>query len=320
MLDNLNTIINYNSFNRDTGICANYPLITAAKSKLDKFSWNYNISDKLLNAHCYVYVKKANSTLDTDSCNYLYYWLGSKVLTNLRLRDFFSEVMNTIYDILSEGELRKVCDPVNYNIRYYNFQKFKDIFDFSEIYNNYRLHFINVNPSCNKDYDNAIKSYQVLYNTLRNECTIANRNYREEYCEVFNKHFPYDKHLEISSWKCKLEEPEEQGHQLGEEPRDDALKEQMRERPEIIVEQRNHLQRLLGRGLFAEHPSTLDSGFLTENKAMSSASDHPEDSSPSTIKKSITSAVSAAGVLVPPFIIYNVITIVIVQQDVLFYI
>ncbi|CAG9484385.1 unnamed protein product [Plasmodium vivax] len=304
-LDSLNTKINYDYFDKYRNNCDNYPQITAGKSKLDGFTWKKNISDNLLNALCYVYKRQKDGTLDENSCNYLYYWLGSKVLTNLRLKNFFSEVMNTIYDILSEGELRKVCDPVNYNIRYYNFQKFKDIFDFSEIYNNFSLHFLNVHPSCDKDYDDAIKSYQVLYRALRNECSIERTNYREEYCRVFNKLFPNEKHLEISSWKCKLEENEEQGQQLGEEHRDDARKDQMPERPEKIVEQKNHLQRLLGSGLFAEHPSTLYTGLLTENKAISGASDHSEYSSPSTLKKSITSAVSAAGVLVPPFVIYN---------------
>ncbi|KMZ76632.1 hypothetical protein PVIIG_06429 [Plasmodium vivax India VII] len=173
--------------------------------------------------------------------------------------------MNTIYGILSEGELRKVCDPVKYNIRYRNFQKFKDIFDLSEIYNNYRLHFIKVNPSCDKNYDDAINSYQVLYNSLRNECTIENTNYHEEYCEVFREHFPNEKHSEISSWKCKLQEPEEQDQQLVEEPTDDSRKDQMPERPEKIVEQRNHLPGLLQTRQFVEHPSALHPGLHTGN-------------------------------------------------------
>ncbi|SCA59598.1 hypothetical protein PVT01_000022200 [Plasmodium vivax] len=131
--------------------------------------------------------------------------------------------------------------------------KFKDIFDLSEKYNNYRLHFIKVNPSCDKNYDDAIKSYKLLYNTLRNECKIEKTNYREEYCKVFNKYFPYEKHSEITSWKCKLKESEEQVQQLVEEPTDDARKDQMPERPEKIVEQRNHLPGLSETGQFVEN-------------------------------------------------------------------
>ncbi|CAI7719368.1 PIR protein [Plasmodium vivax] len=304
-LDILNTKINYDYFDKYTNYCAKYPNITEAKHKLNGGFWINNISDTLLNALCYVYKRQKDGTLDENSCNYLYYWLGSKVLTNLRLKNFFSEVMNTIYDILSEGERGKVCDPVKYNIRYRNFQKFKDIFDFSEIYNNYRLHFIKVNPSCDKNYDDAIKSYQVLYNSLRNECTIENTNYHEEYCEVFREHFPNEKHSEISSWKCKLQEPEEQDQQLVEEPTDDARKDQMPERPEKIVEQRNHLPGLLQTRQFVEHPSALHPGLHTGNTVMDRPLDHSDNSSPSTITKSVTSAVSAAGVLVPPFLIYN---------------
>ncbi|CAG9473086.1 unnamed protein product [Plasmodium vivax] len=304
-LDILNTIINYNSFDKYSDNCANYPRVIAAKHRLGGNFWNNNISDKLLNAVCYVYKRENDGTLNTNLCNYLYYWLGSKILTNLRLKYFFFEVIKEIYDILSEGEPGKVCNRVEYSIYHDNFQKFKDIFDLSEIYNNYRLHFIKVNPSCDKNYDDAIKKYQVLYNSLRNECTIENTNYHEEYCEVFREHFPNEKHSEISSWKCKLQEPEEQDQQLVEEPTDDARKDQMPERPEKIVEQRNHLPGLLQTRQFVEHPSALHPGLHTGNTVMGSVSDHPDNSPPSTVKKSITSAVSAAGLLVPPFLVYH---------------
>ncbi|KMZ96183.1 hypothetical protein PVNG_06263 [Plasmodium vivax North Korean] len=213
--------------------------------------------------------------------------------------------MITIYDILSEGELRKVCDPVNYNIRYYNFQKFKDIFDFSEIYNNFSLHFINFNPSCDKDYDDAIKSYKLLYNNLRNECTIENTNHNEQYCEVFNKFFTDAKHSEITSWKCKLKEPEEKPQQLEIYHGGDAEKSQLPARTEITVRQNHYRPGLLQTRQFVEHLNALHSGLHTENTVMDRPLDHSEYSSPSTLKKSITSAVSAAGVLVPPFVIYN---------------
>ncbi|SCA60426.1 VIR protein [Plasmodium vivax] len=304
-LANLNTIINYDYFDREEGICANYPHITAAKSKLAGFRWKNDVSDKILNALCYVYRRKVNNMSYINSCNYLYYWLGSKILTNLLLPHFLFEVVNTSYRILNESELGEICHPFNYRINEYNFFKFKDVYDLSEDYNTYESHFIKPYPSCDRDYQDELKSYVFLFKELLNECTLKRTYNNDQYCNLFNEYFTKARRLELYSWKCELKESEEHVYQLEKEPRDDARNEQMPERPDIIVEQRNNLQRLLGSGLFAEHPSTLDDGLLAENKAMSGASDHSENSSPSTIKKSITSAVSAAGVLVPPFIIYN---------------
>ncbi|KMZ95060.1 hypothetical protein PVMG_05587 [Plasmodium vivax Mauritania I] len=319
-LDKLNTIFNYNSFDKDTNNCDSYPDITAAKSKLKKFLWKNDVSDQLLNALCYVYIKNKKNNLDVDLCNYLYYWLGSKVLTNLRHTHFFFEVIKTIYDILSKGELGKVCDPVKYSIYdYYNFYKFKEVYDLSEDYNTYKSHFIIPNPSCDKNYQDKLKTYVYLYKKLRNECAIEKTNYHEEYCNVFNKFFTTEKDIELSLWKCKLKESEEHDQQL-EEPRVDAENVPLPERHGLIVGQKLYRQGLLETEEFAEHLGTQHTGLRAENTVMGSVSDHPDNSPPSTVKKSITSAVSAAGLLVPPFLVYHVIAIVIVQRDVLCYI
>ncbi|SCA59773.1 VIR protein [Plasmodium vivax] len=304
-LDILNTIINYNSFDKYSDNCANYPRVIAAKHLLDGDFWNNNISDKLLNAVCYVYKRENDGTLNENLCDYLYYWLGSKVLKNLRLKHFFYEVIKIIYDILGKGKHGKICDRAKYSIHDYNFQKFKDIFDLSENYNTYKLHFLKINPACDKYYEDEFNSYLFLYNSLRNECTIENTNHNEEYCKVFNKYFTNKKHSEITSWKCKLIESEELVQQLEKYHSGEAEKSPLPARTEITVGQKHYRPGLSETGQFVENLSALHPGLLEENPVMASASDHPEDSSPSTIKKSITSAVSAAGVLVPPFLIYN---------------
>ncbi|KMZ88768.1 hypothetical protein PVBG_05860 [Plasmodium vivax Brazil I] len=290
------------------------------KHELEGGIWNKNISDELLNALCYVYIKKENNTLNENLCNYLYYWLGSKVLTNLRLKDFFFDVITRIYRILNESELGKICDPAEHNIYNHNFQKFKDIYDLSEDYNTYKSHFIIPNPSCDKNYQDKLKTYVYLYNKLRDECSIEKTNYNAQYCKVFNKYFSNERHSEITSWKCKLKESEQQVVQLEEKPRKDAENETLLERRGLIVGQKLYRQGLLETEEFAEHLGTQHTGLRAENTVMGSVSDHPDNSPPSTVKKSITSAVSAAGLLVPPFLVYHVIAIVIVQRDVLCYI
>ncbi|SCA83704.1 VIR protein [Plasmodium vivax] len=264
-LDNFNTIINYNYFDKKRGNCFNYPFITSVKSKLNKFSWKIDISDKILNALCYVYIKKKDEKLDEDSCKYLYYWLGSKILTNLLHTDFFFEVIYTIYRILNKSEIGKICDPVKYNIYHYNFYKFKTVYDLAEDYNTYKLHLFNLNPSCDKDYHDELQSYLYFYNKLRNECTIEKTKYHEEYCVAFNEYFTDKENGEISLWKCNLIESEEQVQQLEERHSGDEEKAQLPARPEIRAGQKHHWQEFLETEEFAEHLSTLHTGLHAEN-------------------------------------------------------
>ncbi|CAI7721713.1 PIR protein [Plasmodium vivax] len=281
-LANLNTIINYDYFDREEGICANYPHITAAKSKLAGFRWKNDVSDKILNALCYVYRRKVNNMSYINSCNYLYYWLGSKILTNLLLPHFLFEVVNTSYRILNESELGEIY------------------------YDTYKLHFATYKPSCDRDYENTIKSYKFFYNELRKECSMRKTYYNAQYCKVFNDYFTDDKNEEISSWICELKETEEQDQQLEEEPMEVAGNEYIQERPGV-----EGLQVRADWDETAQNSRSIISYLSKEGFKRESMSSVSEESSGSTIKKSITSAVSAAGVLVPPFIIYNVITIVI---------
>ncbi|KMZ77320.1 hypothetical protein PVIIG_05290 [Plasmodium vivax India VII] len=260
-------------------------------SELDNYSWKNDISDKLHNALCYVYTKKRSDNLNIETCKYLYYWLGSKIFTNLRHKYFFFEAVHKIYGILNKSDLGNICDPVGYNIYDHNFHKFKLVYDLSEDYETYRLHFIKSNPTCDKDFDDAIQSYKFLYKELRNECSIERTNRYEQYCEEFNKYFTNERHSEISSWTCKLRETAEQVQQLKEKSREVTGKEHITKRLALTGQQvqKDSLQT-------AQHSRSIVSYLnkeLFDGEVISSAS---KDSSPSTIKKSMTSAVSAAGV------------------------
>ncbi|KMZ77211.1 hypothetical protein PVIIG_05590 [Plasmodium vivax India VII] len=75
-----------------------------------------------------------------------------------------------------------------------------------------------------------------------------------------------------------------------------------------------------GREQSAEPPSSLVHPSNEETPEMGSNPPPSYDPPTPTITKSIVTSASAAGLLVPPFLIYNVIIIVNIQQDVLFYI
>ncbi|SCA59778.1 hypothetical protein PVT01_000042500 [Plasmodium vivax] len=116
---------------------------------------------------------------------------------------------------------------------------FKLVYDLSEDYETYNSHFIQFKPSCDNDYENAIKSYKYLYKDLRKKCFIEKTNYHEEYCKAFNNYFTGDKHAQISLWSCQLREPEEQVQKFEEEHSEVTAKEPM---PEKLAVGRQQIQ------------------------------------------------------------------------------
>ncbi|VUZ99515.1 PIR protein, partial [Plasmodium vivax] len=94
--------------------------------------------------------------------------------------------------------------------------------------------------------------------------------------------------------------------QLEEEPMEVAGNEYIQERPGV-----EGLQVRADWDETAQNSRSIISYLSKEGFKRESMSSVSEESSGSTIKKSITSAASAAGVLVPPFLVYHVITIVI---------
>ncbi|SCA60813.1 hypothetical protein PVC01_000124900 [Plasmodium vivax] len=116
---------------------------------------------------------------------------------------------------------------------------FKLVYDLSEDYETYNFHFIQFKPSCDNDYENAIKSYKYLYKDLRKKCFIEKTNYHEEYYKAFNNYFTGDKHAQISLWSCQLREPEEQVQKFEEEHSEVTAKEPM---PEKLAVGRQQIQ------------------------------------------------------------------------------
>ncbi|KMZ96401.1 hypothetical protein PVNG_05863 [Plasmodium vivax North Korean] len=142
---------------------------------------------------------------DNDVCNFLYYWLASILLKNLKLGDFYSEIIINLFANLKNDRDGKICaiPPfTTFNIN--DFNKVKLIFDFSEDYNTYKTHFSQHNLSCNKDYKDYLDKYIISYNDIRSECTTERKNY--SYCEAFRYYFNNKNDDLLSTWKCNLKE------------------------------------------------------------------------------------------------------------------
>ncbi|KNA02167.1 hypothetical protein PVNG_05508 [Plasmodium vivax North Korean] len=316
-LEILNTKYYYGKLNMGWDGCQIYGFYEEAKNILDKNKVLENDSDKILKALCYVYTISSRAHFDRNICNFLYYWLGDILINKLIAKDLFHEVIMDLFNALINDEDNKICQVPYFLMLKEDFKDFKSIFDCSEDYKSYKVKHIYHRMSCNNNYkthlDTNIKNYDMFYS----HCEVEKRGHK--YCEAFRKYFPDKNSNLLSQFKCRLETKESTVDQLKESHT--RAQEQPQVQPIIGGLQEEKLSVLPVTGDSpAERPSSPDYSVNTMDSQMGSYSTPSDDSSPSTIKKSITSAVSAAGLLVPPFLLYNVITITILKLNVLFYI
>ncbi|KMZ83291.1 hypothetical protein PVBG_06060 [Plasmodium vivax Brazil I] len=304
---NLNTNFYYTSLNEASYDCKDEAFYNAAEEKLKSNSWKENASDKILKALCYVYRKMLIQDYERDICKYLYFWLGNILIDKMKHNHVFQDVIRDLFDILKNHK-GKVCAAHTYHIDVENFKNIKLFFDYSKDYDSYENQITYYNPPCNEKYKNYLKSYVDTYKKFQVKCPNGRHSYR--YCDIFNEYFADKDPEKLSKWTCNIQpnEPEEE-EAWGET---EATEEQSS--PTHGMEGQNADPRggfEQGRKQGEEYHSSSDSNVYTMDSQMDSNS-LPSDGTPSTIiSKSVTGAVSVAGALVPSYLLYNVISIMI---------
>ncbi|VUZ99607.1 PIR protein [Plasmodium vivax] len=298
----LNTKYYYTSLNEAHDDCQNEAFYNIAKKKLEDYDWLQDVSEQILKGLCYVYRKRLKNNFESDICKFLYFWLGNILYDKLKYNILFFDVINNLFDILKDDNMRKICILPHTYMDVNHFKKIKFFFDYSEDYNSYKQQLAGNNHFCNNDYKTYLDTYVKSYKDVKVEC--AKNPNLNSYCEQFNQYFKDKYDYDLSNWKCVLDEHGHEEEELEEDnvAQDPLLSPGSKMGAHSATEQ-NELPNVIGQ----EENSPGTSGYpLRERTAdMNNISEHPDDSSPSTIKKSITSAVSAAGLLVPPFLVYN---------------
>ncbi|CAI7717564.1 PIR protein [Plasmodium vivax] len=291
----------YDQLDNGRNSCQSDTFYNLAKAELDKTDGLQDVSDKILKALCYVYEKSLINNFESDICNFLYYWLGDILLDKMSNKVVFLDVIRDLFNILKNRK-GKICTAPIYHINVENFKNIKFFFDYSEDYNTYIEHFNTHNPPCNEKYQKYLQTYVETYNTFQSKCQNEPRSYA--YCDVFNEYFNKKDPGKLSKWTCNLQynEPEQI------EKSDDT--ETTEEQPPVthgIVGQSLTLNRGFqgDRKQGAERLRSSDFPQHLDTFLIPSALDPPDNSSPSTITKSVASAASVAGLLVPPFLAYN---------------
>ncbi|SBT54955.1 PIR Superfamily Protein [Plasmodium ovale wallikeri] len=139
------------------------------------------ISDNILKAFYYVSYLNAKDTFYNERWNYLYFWVGFKVLEKLG-NVAFTKVIPIIKNVKEHIHGPKY----EYDILKIGSDKFKDlktIYDYFENYNSINLKIGGNNPDCTQMYKQYVDSSYAVYENIKNACL---HNGEEEYCKLFN--------------------------------------------------------------------------------------------------------------------------------------
>ncbi|KMZ88766.1 hypothetical protein PVBG_05858 [Plasmodium vivax Brazil I] len=305
--------IYYENLDNGYSVCENSNFYFKAKSVLSDFNGLEKVSEQILKALCYVYTQNSRGNSVNDICNFLYYWLGSILLKNLVTKVLFTEVILKLFAVLKNDSNDSICKLVYTYIDEDVFKKIKLIFDYTVDYVNYKINLANPNSLCNEKYNSYLRTYVETYKELYDKCILGHQT--DKYCRAFEKYYNDGKHTDLYTWTCTLKK-ESEVHSLREESRRTALPRQL-EGISIGGSQSELLQRTTKeekqeRAVFhGKGDHKLDTG-ISETIITAPPSD---DKSSSITSKSITGAVSVAGFLVPSYLMYNVIRIMIIKLN-----
>ncbi|KMZ96383.1 hypothetical protein PVNG_06339, partial [Plasmodium vivax North Korean] len=266
-------------------------------------------------------------------CDPLNYYIDKDIFKNNKLIfDYSEDYENYKLDLNKPNPLCNksyqeylqtyICDPLNYYIDKDIFKNNKLIFDYSEDYENYKLDLNKPNPLCNKSYQEYLQTYVNKYNILYGYCKVEGHN--DSYCTEFNKHFSKKEHNLLSTWSCNLEGTKLKVKLIGDGHGEEEEKVQM-ERSSTGGSRQEKLKEIerVGGALGAELKEKKVEGRAqaehavltshpplgTESPVMSSSSEVADSSSISTTSKYIANVASVAGIVIPSYLVYNVINI-----------
>lgn len=181
------------------------------KSWFPKYPSISSISEKLLECFYYVSYMRATKYSYSERWNYLYYWMGDKILAKLDDTTSFDEVMH-MYDFV-----RNITDSKSINIykdvhiSKDDFKNLKKIYDYSQDYPTI-LNKISVNDNkCSKSYKDYIQEHSDLYNQLKQKCSS-----KHEPCySIFNYIKENSSNIDLSKLECTESESVVTSHAEG---------------------------------------------------------------------------------------------------------
>ncbi|SBT58934.1 PIR Superfamily Protein [Plasmodium ovale wallikeri] len=157
-----------------------------------------SISDTLLKGFNYVSTMSRHATFYDQRWNFLYFWMGEKVLNILKNTSEFSNIMNTAKLIRNYFDKSYTENDDIYEITAEEFPKLKKIHDYVQNYATIKNKFTQFDFKCTQDFSKYIQEGYDAYNNLKSNC-----NEGDISCKAFNVIVKSESNENLSKIECK---------------------------------------------------------------------------------------------------------------------
>ncbi|SBS91477.1 PIR Superfamily Protein [Plasmodium ovale curtisi] len=158
-----------------------------------------SIFNELLKVFYYVsYYDKKDDIFYGKHWNYLYFWVGLKVL-NVLGESSFSDVMPVLKAVRSGIDRIEVYNDDLFKITTQHFKDLKDIYDYSQNYSSIYAKIGPFNSDCTSSFKQYIEKGYNAYNTMKENCS---GNNSDDYCKIFHRFEEKYKMNEITKLTC----------------------------------------------------------------------------------------------------------------------
>ncbi|SBS94272.1 PIR protein [Plasmodium ovale] len=167
-----------------------------------KYSRN---STAILNVFYYIKNLDTNEIFYRERWNYLYFWLGSKLLDSLE-NSVFKQVMNALHTVRSTNvENSDMYNDDMFKIGTEEFMNLKKIYDYLQNYTKIKARIDYPGAPCSALYKDYVTKTYSFYKKEKERCA---QNDTDNYCKVFNR-FLREYVNEIKELTCTGNTPSE---------------------------------------------------------------------------------------------------------------
>ncbi|SBS80950.1 PIR Superfamily Protein [Plasmodium ovale curtisi] len=159
----------------------------------DKDYWDFirkseikhtKVLDILLRGFYYTCYMRSGRYLYSKRWDYLYYWMGDKVINNLKGSASFRDVMFTLNAVKTKCDGNNPYDENIFGITIEQFKKLKKVFDYLENYGSILQKIGYSSTDCTLELKKHVDDSFKNYNIVKTEC---GGKVNEQYCKMFQE-------------------------------------------------------------------------------------------------------------------------------------
>ncbi|SBS80932.1 PIR Superfamily Protein [Plasmodium ovale curtisi] len=176
--------------------------------KKDKEYWEFikntyikdtTITEILLKGFYYVCYMYGGKDAYSKRWDYLYYWMGDKVINNLGDSVSFRDVMFTLKAVKTKCDELKPYSENIFDITTEQFKKLKKIYDYFENYNTIFQKIGYSSTDCTLELKKHVEDSYQNYNIVKAECA---GKVNEQYCKMFQELEHNNQNIELKELTC----------------------------------------------------------------------------------------------------------------------